>query len=113
MDLTAIRDYCLSLPFTTEVIKWDDALCFLIAGKMYCVCHAGHPFTCAFKVPDEDYEELSTSEDIIPAPYMARVKWVQVRNEGRFSPIEWQQLLQQSYTLVKAKLPKKLRDTLV
>ena len=97
----------------TEEIKWDDDLCFLIAGKMYCVCHAGHPFTCAFKVPDEDFEALSTSPDIIPAPYMARVKWVQVRNEARFSPADWRHHIDQSYELVKAKLPQKVRETLV
>ena len=83
-------------------------MCFLIAGKMFCVCGLNAPLQISFKVKEEDFEELSNSEGIIPAPYVARYKWVLVQNASRFSIREWEKLIRQSYELVKEKLTKKL-----
>jgi predicted DNA-binding protein (MmcQ/YjbR family) len=113
MEFEAIRTYCLSLPHTIEDIKWDNDLCFSIGGKMFCVMHLGHPFTCAFKVEDAEFEALSSSPAIIPAPYMARNKWIQVLSEARFGSEEWKAHLLRSYQLVKARLPKKLQNELL
>lgn len=112
MDFEAIRAFCLELPGTTEDIKWDHDLCFCIGGKMYSVMYTGLPFSCSFKVTDEEFGPLSESQGIIPAPYMARAKWVQVQDPGRLSREEWAHHLRQSYELVKGKLTKKLRDSL-
>jgi predicted DNA-binding protein (MmcQ/YjbR family) len=99
--LQEIRNYCLKLKGTTEDIKWEDHLCFCVGEKMYLVT--------AFKASDEDFEELITREGIIPAPYMARHKWVHVDNIERFSFEELSSYSQKSYELVKSKLPKKLQ----
>lgn len=112
MDFEAIRAFCLSLPATTEEIKWDNDLCFSIGGKMYAVMYTGLPMTCAFKVLDEEFEALSQSPGIIPAPYMARIKWIQVKEAHRLDRAVWEHYLRQSYDLVKAKLTKKLRQEL-
>lgn len=112
MEIEQIRAFCLSLPHATEDIKWDADLCFSIGGKMFCVMHTGLPFKCAFKVPDDEFEDLANSPQIIPAPYMARLKWIQVQSEGRFGKEEWQELLMRSYRLVKAKLTKKMQQEL-
>jgi predicted DNA-binding protein (MmcQ/YjbR family) len=112
MNTERLRDHCLSLPAVTEAMKWDVDLCFSIGGKMFCVLDTSPGFSVAFKVTDEEYESLSTSQDIIPAPYMARIKWIQVKNGTRFTEAEWIHYLQQSYDLVKAKLTKKVRDSL-
>lgn len=113
MDFEAIRAYCLSLPHATEDIKWEHDLCFSIGGKMFAVMYTEKPFSCSFKVQEEEFAMLSISPDIIPAPYMARHNWVQVKNEGRFTPQEWQKYLRHSYELVRGKLPKKQRDALM
>lgn len=80
MDIDSLRKLCLSLPGTTEDIKWGNDLCFLVAGKMFCVTGLDHPQKISFKVPDEIFEELSNTDGFIPAPYMARAKWVLVQD---------------------------------
>jgi len=108
MDIEWLRKFCLSLPATSEDIKWGNDLCFLVAGKMFCVAGLDNPQKIAFKVPDEIFEELSTTQGFIPAPYMARAKWVVVQDISRLSQKEWKEYIQQSYLLVKKKLPKKI-----
>ena len=46
---------------------------------------------------------------IIPAPYLARAKWVRVENGKALSDKEAAALLRRSYELVFAKLSKKLQ----
>ena len=108
MDIEWLRKYCLSLPATSEDIKWGNDLCFMVGGKMFCVAGLEQPQKIAFKVPDELFEEISTSEGFIPAPYMARAKWVMMQKMNTLSKKEVETYVFQSYTLVKNKLPKRL-----
>ena len=79
---------------------------------MFCVAGLDAPFKCSFKVKDEDYEELSNRDGFMPAPYMARAKWVLVTNPSRLNKKEWEAHIKQSYGLVAAKLTKKERALL-
>lgn len=112
MDIDQLRAYCSSLPAVTEDVKWDNDLVFSVGGRMFCMIALDPPFKCSFKVPDEEFEELSSREGFIPAPYMARAKWVQVSSPTRLHSREWEASLRQSYELVKAKLTKKARTEL-
>jgi len=112
MDIEWLRKYCLKLPGTKEDIKWGNDLCFSIATKMYCVTGLNPPLSVAFKVSDEDFEELSQTDGFMPAPYMARAKWVLVTKPERLSKKEWETYIRRSYELIKAKLPKKTRENL-
>ena len=76
MDLDFIRKLCTSLSAVTEDIKWGNDLVFSVGGKMFCVASLEPPLTYSFKVKDEEFEELSHSNGFMPAPYMARAKWV-------------------------------------
>jgi predicted DNA-binding protein (MmcQ/YjbR family) len=113
MDIEWLRATCLALPGTSEDIKWGNDLCFLVAEKMFCVTNLEPPLHVSFKVTDEEFEELSQREGIIPAPYMARNKWVMVQQVSKLSKTEWKQYIQQSYELIKSKLPKKTQEGLV
>ena len=112
MDIEWLRKYCLSFPATSEDIKWGNDLCFLVAEKMFCVAGLDQPQKIAFKVPDEEFEELSTSSGFIPAPYMARAKWVMCEKADRVSKKDMEKFIKQSYILVKNKLSKKLQKDL-
>ena len=108
MNLEELRTICLGLEDATEDIKWGHDLCFSIGGKMFLVTSADEtPTSASFKVADEDFDELSERKGFKPAPYMARHKWVWVEDINLVSKKEWKQLAEQSYQLVKAKLPKK------
>ena len=76
---------------------------------MFCVAALDAPFKCSFKVADEEFEELSQREGFIPAPYMARAKWVLVNQPSKVSKKEWNDFIRQSYELKKASLTKKVR----
>src|SRR5215217_2005696 len=112
MNIDSLRLFCKKLPGTTEDIKWGNDLCFSVGGKMYCVSSLEPPFKIAFKVKDEEFEELSNREGFIPAPYMARAKWVLVTDRSKLHKKEWESYIRQSYELIKSKLTKKLRQEL-
>jgi predicted DNA-binding protein (MmcQ/YjbR family) len=112
MDLESLRKYCLSMPGATEDIKWGHDLCFSVVEKMFCVTGVDGDSHTSFKVTDEEFEELTARPGIIPAPYMARNKWVAVQDLAALSHDEWKRLVKQSYELIVAKLPKKVQETL-
>lgn len=102
----------MSLPGAIEGIKWEDHLCFMVGEKMFCITGLHDNTNVSFKTTDEDFEGLCEREGIIPAPYMARNKWVAVEQRNKLKPKEWEHYIRQSYELIKSKLPKKLRESI-
>jgi predicted DNA-binding protein (MmcQ/YjbR family) len=109
MNIEQLRKFCLSLPGATEDIKWGHDLCFCVGEKMFCVTGLTGPMKVSLKVNEDEFDELSGSSGIIPAPYMARNKWVLVEDPARFNKKEWEHYIRQSYQLVSSKLPKKIQ----
>ena len=107
-----LREICSSLTAVTEDVKWGNDLVFSVGDKMFCVASLEPPFSCSFKVPDDEFDELSNQNGFMPAPYMARAKWVLVTDPSNLNKKEWEQYIKQSYELVKIKLTKKLREKL-
>ncbi len=66
----------------------------------------------AFKVDDDLFLSYSDREAFIPAPYMARAKWVQIVDLKKISDAELKALIKRSYALVALKLTRKLRTEL-
>jgi predicted DNA-binding protein (MmcQ/YjbR family) len=62
-----------------------------------------------FKCDDEDFDELTERDGIIPAPYAARFGWVSIRRRGALKGAEAKRLIRKSYDLVFAKLPKRVQ----
>ena len=98
-----IRDICLSFPGVKEDIKWGHDLCFLINEKMFCVTGIEGEFGVSLKVKDDEFDELTSRKDIIPAPYLARYKWINVKDTACFNKSEWKYYLRQSYDLISSK----------
>jgi predicted DNA-binding protein (MmcQ/YjbR family) len=113
MDLTQLQTWCMSFPHATEDIKWEHDLCFSIGGKMFLVTSPDElPTSASFKVADEEFEEYAALPGCKPAPYLARHKWILISDISQFQADELKRLARQSYDLVKAKLPKKILNTL-
>jgi len=111
MTISEIRQICLNFRGVTEDIKWSDHLCFNIGGKMFLVTAPDNvPVSASFKTSDEDFEMLPSRPGFIPAPYMARNKWIFVDDISRLSNKEWQKYLQLSYELILSKLSKKFQS---
>lgn len=108
MTTEDIRQICTSLPAVTEDIKWEHDLCFFIGGKMFLVVGLDNlPVTASFKVPDEQFDELTATDSFKPASYMAKHKWVYVDDINKVSKSDWTSFIKQSYQLIQSKLPKK------
>jgi predicted DNA-binding protein (MmcQ/YjbR family) len=108
MDIEMLRNICNRLPAVTEDIKWGSDLCFCIGGKMFCVTGLSGPLQVSLKVRDEQFDVLTAKTAILPAPYLARHKWILIKDANAFSKKEWKEYIAQSYELTKNKLPKKV-----
>ena len=113
MNIDWIRDLCLSFPHTTEQIQWGDDLVFKVAGKIHAitVLRPAKTWLC-FKVSAEKFAELTERPGVIPAPYLARAKWIALETKDALSSSELTLLLRESYDMVIAKLPRKTREAL-
>lgn len=109
-----IEKLCAKWPGVTTDVKWDFALVFSVADKMF----ATYPLsgrlkgTIGFKVEDELFLAITEQPGIIPAPYAARFKWVTVMEPKRYPKAWFAQHIRRSYELVAAKLPKKKQKEL-
>ena len=113
MNIEEIQKICKQLPGVTEDIKWGNDLCFSVAGKMFLVAGLEQsPTTASFKVTDEQFNEITVKPGFKPAPYMAKHKWVYINDIDLMNKQEWKFYIDQSYQLVKQKLPKKLQEQL-
>ena len=110
MDFERAKALCRSFPGATEDIKWETNLVFSVGAKMFAVTGDDIPAKgISFKVEDERFLELTDRPGIIPAPYMARLKWVYTEDATALSDGEAALLLRRSYELAFAKLTKKLQ----
>lgn len=105
MTADSIRAYCLSFPHATENLQWGDDLCFKIGGKIFVTLGLDNLRMC-FKCTPEAFSELIEREDIRPAPYVGRYKWVMLERLDALAWGEMKDLIRQSYEMVAAKAPK-------
>ncbi|MCD6011462.1 MAG: hypothetical protein K0Q79_1324 [Flavipsychrobacter sp.] len=107
MNLDKLRTLCLSFPGTTEGIKWEDHICFMVAEKLFVI--TGEGGGVSFKVNADEVAELIERDGIVPTPYMARNNWVTVQAYSKMKPKEWEHYIRRSYDLIRSKLPKKVQ----
>ena len=114
MNVAAIRKYCAALPHATHDVKWGADHVYSIGTKMFCVSYDDGKGVAnvSFKVDDDLFLSSSDRAGFIPAPYMARNKWVQVQDLRRISDAELKALVNRSYELVAMKLTRKHRAQL-
>jgi len=113
MSIEWIRKCCMSFPHVSEQVQWENDLLFKVGGKMFALTPlVPAPMFVCFKCTPEDFAELTERPGVIPAPYLARAKWVAMESEDAIPPAEVKQLLRKSYDLVLAKLPKKTQAEL-
>ncbi len=113
MNVDWLRELCLSFPGATEQIQWGNDLLFKVGGKMFAATPLEPAPVClSFKASPEKFAELTERPHIIPAPYLARAQWVALETRDAVPHNEIASLLRESYDLVVARLPKKIRESL-
>lgn len=110
MNLNKIKALCRGLPGATEDVKWGADLVFSVGEKMFAVMSNDDDASgISFKVDDDRFLELTDRPGIIPAPYLARARWVKVVDLKAVGDSEAAALLTRAHELVMAKLTKKLQ----
>jgi len=70
------------------------------------------PCSASIKVADENFDEISAREGFMPAPYLARYKWVWMDDIRRLSKKQWEAYIDTAYHLVASRLPLKTKKQL-
>jgi predicted DNA-binding protein (MmcQ/YjbR family) len=109
MNLDAIRRYCATLPGATRDIKWGADEVYSVGGKMFAVFWVdhGHARTVSFKADPARFLELTDRPGIVPAPYLARAHWVQIREPKSVAEPDARDLVRDSHERVLRGLSKK------
>lgn len=113
MNVEWVRELCMSFPHATEKISWGHDLTFRVNEKIFAVTVLEPaPVWLSFKCSPETFAELTERMGVIPAPYMARAKWVALETKEALPTDELTRLLRESYDLVFSKLPRKTQEAL-
>ncbi len=107
--------YCGGLTSTTHVIQWGNASVWKVGGKIFAICSTwgtGRRQKIAFKCSDMSYALLCEQDGIVPAPYLARAKWVQLDTADALSDADIERYIQEAHRIVAGKLTKAKRAEL-
>lgn len=113
--LEELRARCAAKPGSLETFPFGlDTLVFKVAGKMYALCGLHEtPLRVNLKGEPEWNELLRAEhEAVVPGWHMNKRHWNTVVLDGSLPDALVLELLDRSYELVVAGLPKRLRETL-
>lgn len=111
MNIESLREYCLSLPFTTEDMPFDDTvLVFRLKGRIFACLMLDRPDMIVMKCdPDRALDLRDRYSAIEPAWHWNKKYWNQIHLSGDVDRPLMESLLRHSYNQVNAKLPCKDR----
>ena len=112
MNIAKAHHYCATLPGATRDIKWESHAVFSVGDKMFAMFTVENGKlvdALSFKVDDARWLELTDRDGFIPAPYLARAKWVKLEGIRRLPDAEAKSLLSDAHGVVMAKLSKTLQ----
>ena len=115
MTRTDFDAYCRRFKATEHVVQWGGASVWKIGGRIFAICSrwgAGKHPKISFKCSDLSYRLLSEQPDIVPAPYLARAKWVQLENDDAMDDQDLKAYIEAAYFIIMAKLTKAKRKEL-
>lgn len=114
MDISEVREYCLSLPFTTEDMPFgDDIVTLRVGGKIFAMLNLMDTSRVSLKCAPDYAEELRERYDNIrPAWHMNKRHWNDVGLGADAVPTPLlRSLIRHSYNCVVRGLPRAVRDT--
>ena len=113
MDLDTLREICMAKNGSTEELQWEVHLLYKVGGKIFCIGSLNAEDGATLKVNEEDFDELTSQAGIQQAGHMAKRMWINIKPESKLSLKQWKVLVDASYELIKAKLPKKVQAGLI
>lgn len=114
MNISEVREYCLSLPFATEDMPFgDDIVTLRVGGKIFAMLNLMDTSRVSLKCAPDYAEELRERYTAIrPAWHMNKRHWNDVGLGGAVPSSLVSSLIRHSYNCVVRGLPRALRDTI-
>ena len=114
MDIEFYRDYCLQKPGVTESFPFDDkVLVFKVMNKMFALADVDLFESINLKCDPERAIELREQYPAVqPGYHMNKAHWNTISMDGSLSDQMLCELIDHSYDLIVASLPKKLKQEL-
>jgi predicted DNA-binding protein (MmcQ/YjbR family) len=114
MDIESFREYCLSKPGVTEDLPFDEfTLAFRVGGKIFSLCDVstfdGINLKCD---PEQAIEWREQYSGVLPGYHMNKRHWNTVATAGDVPDKILRNMIDHSYDLVLASLPRKTRASL-
>ncbi len=112
MNIETVREYCLSLPETTEYLPFDETtLAFRVMDKIFAMVDLEHTEWFVLKCDPEYAIELRERyAEIEGAWHMNKKHWNQLNLFGTLDDTLVKALIRHSYSLVVSKMTKKVRS---
>lgn len=114
MNLADFRAHCLAKPGTTEEFPFDQkTLVFKVGGKMFALLDVDDFESVNLKCePERAIDLRERYADIRPGYHMNKKHWNTVATGGDVPAALLLQMTDESYALVLASLPRKVREEL-
>ncbi|MDE5840019.1 MAG: MmcQ/YjbR family DNA-binding protein [Muribaculaceae bacterium] len=112
MDIESVREYCLSLPLTTEDMAFGEGiLLFRVCDKIFaCLSIDGDDYLALKCDPEYAVELRERYSDIEPAYHWNKKYWNQLRPSRMIDSELLMSLIRHSYAQVATKLTKKIKS---
>lgn len=112
MDIETYREYCITKPGVTEEFPFDaNTLVFKVMGKMFALADVAAFESINLKCDPEKAVELREQyPGVTPGYHMNKKHWNTVQMDGSIDDNLVRELIDHSYNLVLASLPKKVRE---
>ncbi|HQW86938.1 MAG TPA: MmcQ/YjbR family DNA-binding protein [Flavobacteriales bacterium] len=114
MTLEAFRAYCAAFPgFSEDLPFGPEVLAFRVGGRIFALMDVDAFESVNLKCDPERAVDLREQHPgITPGYHMNKRHWNTVRTDGSVPHRLLLELARHSYELVRASLPRKVRDTL-
>jgi len=111
LNIEELREYCISKPYTTEGLPFDDvSLVFKVKGKIFAILSLDGPPRINLKCDPEKAIELREEYScVIPGYHMNKKLWNTVYIDGSVQAGIIKEWIDHSYELILASLPKSKR----
>lgn len=114
MNIELLREHCVAKKAVSEEFPFDnDTLVFKVAGKMFALISLKAPDSVNLKCdPEMAVEQRQNYDAVAPGFHMSKTHWNTVAFNSDVNDKLLLQMVDDSYNLVVAGLPKKVRESL-
>lgn len=115
MNIEIFREYCLSLPDTSESMPFGpDTLVFKVASKMFALTDIDNFESINLKCdPEKAIDLRARYPEVKPGYHMNKRHWNTIEITPTISNEQYLEWIRESYNLVFDKLTKKEREVIV